>query len=289
MTSAHHHCALVTAAESSSHFARNPPDGGNPMSDVPASAKASSGHRQRAADAAQVGDAIMPERRVDESGRQEHRGLRRRMRDGLEHAAGHRPPRCRGCAACESAHEREHQKQVPDLGDGRIRDEQLQARLPQRDHVADENGRRAERAEHLSRGPRHDTGKHVEPEPDDEEPRSLDDQCRETWRSPRPARRRARAAATGAAERARSWPATPPSSLPPPPTSRRRDERARPEARCPSCRRRRTGGRLPADTASSPAARRAGSARPSAASRRGRPGTRAARPQRSGAPARRRA
>ncbi len=120
----------------------------------------------------------MPERRVDEAGRHEHRGFRRRMGDRLEHAAGH-GPRAVELRRLESPGERKHQKEVPDLGDGRIRDEQLQARLPQCHHVADENGRRTERAQQLSRGQCHDTGKHVEPEPHDEEPRSLDDQCRE--------------------------------------------------------------------------------------------------------------
>ena len=54
----------------------------------PAEAEREHGHRQRPADAAESGDPVVPQRLGDQSGRHEHGGLRNRVRDELQHAAG---------------------------------------------------------------------------------------------------------------------------------------------------------------------------------------------------------
>ncbi len=123
-------------------------------------------------------DAVVAERLVDQAGRHEHRRLRRGVGDRLQHAARQRAATLeRRHAGVES--EREHQEEITDLRDRRVRDQQLEPLLPQRDHVADEDRRRAQRREQLRGRRGHDPRQHVEPEPHDEEPRPLDHQPRQ--------------------------------------------------------------------------------------------------------------
>ena len=93
-------------------------------------------------------DAIVPQRRVDQSRRHEHGGLRGGVGDRLQQAARQRaaalePPRRR------REGERKHQEEIADLRQRRVGDQELQSLLAQRDDAAEHDRRRAKRREQL--------------------------------------------------------------------------------------------------------------------------------------------
>ena len=130
-------------------------------------------HRHRARGAAEVGDAIMAKGLGDEACGEEHRRLGEGVRQGLHDSAaeGVRRPR--------PSREREHQEQVADLRHRRIGDEQFQPRLTQSQHAAEQDRSRTERGEDRPWDHARKSRQHVEPEPDNEEERSLHHQPRQ--------------------------------------------------------------------------------------------------------------
>ena len=146
-----------------SHFAAKPPLGGRPISDRPPrpSAKNVIGMTR----AAPENFAILscPSNSAEEARGEEHRGLGEGVGEDLHQAAV--PPIRR--PGVRPGAEREHQEEIADLGDGRIGDEELEARLAERHHAAEHDRRRPERAEDRIEADRRERGQDGEPEPHD--------------------------------------------------------------------------------------------------------------------------
>ena len=138
MTTAHHHWPSINVADSNIHFATKPPLGGTPISDKPARPKAITVIGKRPSDAAKFSDSVVSECFRDETGRHEHRRLRKGVREQLEPPAGPRNARPQFVPESPAA-SGNMKKQVADLRNGRISNEQFQARLTQRQHASEQD------------------------------------------------------------------------------------------------------------------------------------------------------
>ena len=250
------HWPDATEACSISHLALKPPLGGRPMSDNPPRAMVRKVRGSTRAAPPSLAIWSWPSASASRPAEKNIAALAKawartciRPRAPADRAPGMR-----------AGSEREDQKQVADLGDGRIGDQQFQPRLTQSEDAANDDRRRAEPAENCGYLVRGKAGKHIKPQPQRQEERAFDDKAGEygargrrrvgvSGRQPEVQREKSRLG-----EQARGHQARPPSTRPawPEPVVR--------EAECPASHRRRRTRRRRADSKSIRTARTADSA-----------------------------
>jgi hypothetical protein len=131
------------------------------------------GQGHGATEATEVRQAVVTEARQDAPGHEEQRGLGQRMGADLQQRRGGG-----GAAGC-AAGEREQQKQITELGEGRIGHQQLEPGLHQGHQVAEHNGEHPQAAEQQTDVQGRQIGHQIQPKPEQQEEGALHHQRRE--------------------------------------------------------------------------------------------------------------